>query len=305
VKRLDETGYSRVDGAPPYAIDDAAVHHVFDGGWVWVLRFNNGVTSAGVAATDDVAERLGLSEGEPAWRRLLDLIPALKDQFAEAKALFPFVHAPRLGYRSSHVVGSNWALLPSAAGFVDPLLSTGIPLALLGVSRVAQIIEEDWATPRFEQRLKDYGKQTDRELVATARLIGALYASMNNFPVFVALTLLYFATASFAETARRLGKAHLAQSFLLCDNAEFARAFARITERACRPLSRDESDKLVQEILQAIEPINVAGFGRTERANWYPVLAEDLFDAAGKLGATRDDIAELLRRCEFDLPQCV
>jgi len=40
---------------PPYPVDDAAVHHVFPGGWVWVLRFNNGMTSAGVAATDVAA----------------------------------------------------------------------------------------------------------------------------------------------------------------------------------------------------------------------------------------------------------
>src|ERR1700733_14042177 len=47
-----EVGRSDVGGdTPPYPVDDAAVHHVFEGGWVWVLRFNNGVTSAGVAAT--------------------------------------------------------------------------------------------------------------------------------------------------------------------------------------------------------------------------------------------------------------
>ena len=62
----------------PYPVDDAAVHHVFDGGWVWVLRFNNGITSAGVAATRRVAQELALSEGEPAWQRLLDRLPALK-----------------------------------------------------------------------------------------------------------------------------------------------------------------------------------------------------------------------------------
>src|SRR5688572_27775331 len=33
---------------PPYPLDDAALHHVFDQGWMWVLRFGNGVTSAGI-----------------------------------------------------------------------------------------------------------------------------------------------------------------------------------------------------------------------------------------------------------------
>ena len=43
-------------------MDDAALHHVFDGGWMWVLRFGNGVTSAGIAVTDALAKELRLAE---------------------------------------------------------------------------------------------------------------------------------------------------------------------------------------------------------------------------------------------------
>ena len=35
-----------VSGDHPFPADAAALHHVFDGGWMWVLRFDNGVTSA-------------------------------------------------------------------------------------------------------------------------------------------------------------------------------------------------------------------------------------------------------------------
>ena len=182
---------------------------------------------------------------------------------------------------------------------VDPLLSTGIPLTLLGVSRLAEIIERDWGTQRFNDRLQTYAAQTDCELMATARLIGALYANMNNFPVFVALTLLYFAAASFSETARRLGKPHLAESFLLCDDSAFGPACARLIERSRHRLSEDESNRLINDIVEAIEPINVAGLGRPERRNWYPVYADDLLNAAEKLGASREDIFESLRLCGF------
>ncbi len=97
VKRTEATGET-----PPYPVDDAAVHHVFEGGWVWVLRFNNGVTSAGVAATHAVAEELALSEGEPAWQRLLDRLPALKAQFKQAAACQPFRHIPAMSFRSQY-----------------------------------------------------------------------------------------------------------------------------------------------------------------------------------------------------------
>jgi FADH2 O2-dependent halogenase len=299
VGQLGESIDSRTDAIPPYPIDDAAVHHVFDGGWVWVLQFNNGVTSAGVAATDDLASRLNLSDGAIAWERLLDLIPALKRQFARATAERPFVHMPHMNFRSSTITGRKWAMLPSAAGFVDPLLSTGIPLTLLGVSRIAEIIEQDWGTERFNERLQSYAAQTDGELAATSRLIASLYSNMNNFPVFVSLTLLYFAAASFSETARRLGKPHLASSFLLCQDPVFGPASERLLDRARQPLTAQESAALTDDILDVIEPFNVAGLNRRDRRNWYPVDAHDLMNAADKLGASRGEVQELLQRCGF------
>ena len=284
VRRLEDIQFDRTAGAaPPYPIDDAAVHHVFDGGWIWVLQFNNGITSAGVAATDMCALQLRLSEGAPAWERLLDQIPALREQFADARPERPFTHISRLSFRSAQIAGDRWALLPSAAGFVDPLLSTGFPLALLGVARLAKILEGDWEKPGFSTRLHEYAEQTDRELLATAGLTGALYANMNNFPVFIAITLLYFAAASFSEAARRLGKPHLAAGFLLCDDPVFGPASRSLMERARKSLTQAESQALIRDIHASIESINIAGLGRAERRNWYPVEAQDLFDGAGKL----------------------
>jgi FADH2 O2-dependent halogenase len=299
VDRLENTSFSRTDALPPYPIDDAAVHHVFDGGWIWVLKFNNGMTSAGVAATAEFAAQLGFQEGAAAWQRLLGRIPALKAQFAHARAERPFTHMPQLAFRSSAIAGERWVLLPSAAGFVDPLLSTGFPLTLLGVTRIAEIIESAWGTRGFGPRLRDYAQQTDRELLATTQLIGALYANMNRFDVFVGLTLLYFAAASFAESARRLQKPQLAPSFLLCTHPEFGPACKRIYAPARHKLTDVEAEALIDHINALIEPINVAGLGRPDRRNWYPVVAEDMLSAAAKLDARRDEVHTLLKRCGF------
>ena len=107
---------------------------------MWVLRFNNGVTSAGVAATQAVAKELALSDGEAAWRRVLDRVPSLKSQFERAVACQPFRYMPAISFRSGAIAGKRWAMLPSAAGFVDPLLSTGFALTLLGIERLARIL---------------------------------------------------------------------------------------------------------------------------------------------------------------------
>ena len=299
VGRLDDVNSGRSMEKPPYPVDDAAVHHVFDGGWIWVLKFNNGLTSAGIAATDEFATKWKLSEGAEAWDRFLRSIPALQQQFSAARPERPFAHIPRLSFRSATITGKSWALLPSAAGFVDPLLSTGIPLTLLGVGRLAEILARDWASSRFEAHLQAYATHTDAELLATARLVSSLYANMANFPTFVSLSLLYFAVASFSETARRLGKPHLAQAFLLHNHPRFGPACVRLCERAHQPRTKAESDALTRDIVQAIEPFNVAGLGIRDRRNWYPVNPEDLIGSAWKVEASPDDIQQLLQRCGF------
>ena len=301
VRRLEDL-YSPPDGQSlPYPVDDAAVHHVFDGGWIWVLRFNNGMTSAGIAATDAVAEKYKFTAGAEAWKRILHDIPVLESQFDSAEAIRPFTRIPRVAFRSEEIAGQRWALLPSAAGFVDPLLSTGFPLTLLGISRLAKIFEEDWESPRFATSIARYAAQTDAELLATARLISALYANMSDFSVFVSLSLLYFAAASFSETARRLEKPHLASSFLLHDHPEFGPACVRLIERAQHIRTEQESKELQADILQTIEPFDVAGLGDASRRNWYPVDPDDLLRSARKLDATQDDLTELLKRCGFQL----
>lgn len=288
VRRLDEMAIFD-SGATPYPADDAALHHVFDGGWMWVLRFNNGLTSAGVAACDDVANELNFAEGEPAWQRLLARFPTINAQFEGSRAVQPFVHAPRLAFCSDQIAGENWALLPSAVGFVDPLLSTGFPLALLGIARLAEFFGNAWNMPREQEFLQNYAAQTRREVRITARMVGALYRSMNDFEKFAGLSLLYFAAASFSETARRLKRPHLAGGFLMHDHPVFGPAL-----RACL-----QNGASREQILQAIEPINVAGLTRADRNNWYPVDADDLRRAAFKVEATATEIEALLHACGF------
>ena len=287
--------------SPPYPVDDAALHHVFDGGWIWVLRFNNGITSAGVAAVDVLAEELNFAEGAPAWERLLQRLPTVAEQFAEATPLFPFVHAPRLPFRAGALVGDRWALLPSAAGFIDPLLSTGFPLTLLGVARLAQAFAGDWEVSEFREGLQSYAADTGAELLAAERLVAALYASMGDFEVFVGVGLLYFAAASFAEAARRLGKPDRAQSFLLHDDPDFGPRSAACLARAMLRPAGAERSALLRQVLETIEPFDVAGLGDRERRNWYPVLAADILRSAHKVDASKEGIRELLRRTGFSI----
>lgn len=295
VRRLDAMGLHPSPPPPPYPVDDAAVHHVFDGGWIWVLRFSNGLVSAGIAAEPRLARELRLEEGAAAWDRLLALFPTVRRQFEEARLAIPWIHRARMPFRSAVAAGSGWAMLPSAAAFVDPMLSTGFPLTLLGIARLAAALEESSGNGSFEARLRDYEAITLFEADTAALLVSALYAHFGDFEVFAALTKLYFAAASFAEAARRLGRPELPGSFLSGTHPTFGPAFAACCRLA---LARDPGRRgeLLDAVARAIEPLDVIGLSDASRRNWYPVLFEDLLSAAPKLGVARSEVEAMLRR---------
>lgn len=266
---------------------------------MWVLRFNHGITSAGAAITDAMAARINAGDGAPAWKRLLGMLPSVAAQFASAHEVRPFIHAPRIAFRCGVVTGPNWALLPSAAGVIDPLLSTGFPLTLLGIQRLLHLLEHTKDGPARAAALRDYADATRRELDATERLVGALYATMSNPPLFKRLALLYFAAASYSEAARRLGRPDLAPGFLLSAHSTFGGELEACTAAAAKGPTGSADRQLLTRIDRAIEPFDVAGLLDASRRDWYPVLAEDLIGAASRLGATNEDVHRLLERCGF------
>ena len=285
----------------PYRPDDAALHHLFPGGWIWMLRFNNGITSAGAALTDELASTLDVGRPEAAWHQLLERLPSVGEQFQRARAVIPFVHAPRLAFRSQQIAGRRWAMLPSAAGVIDPLLSTGFPLTLLGVTRLLDILERTSDSEERADALLEYSRITDAELDATEQLVAALYATMDDPALFKRLGLLYFAAASFSETARRLGRPELAPGFLLHAHPQFGEELRACVVAASSRPGLEHRHQLIARIDRAIEPFDTAGLLDQSRRSWYPVLAGDLIAAAPKLGASGNEIYRLLERCGFDV----
>jgi FADH2 O2-dependent halogenase len=254
-------------GAPPYPADDAALHHVFDGGWMWVLRFGNGVTSAGIAVTDALAGDLRLSDGAPAWSRFLARFPSIGAQFADATPIREFTWMARLAWRTEVAAGPGWAMLPSAAAFIDPLFSTGIPLTLLGIERIARILEGGPSGPTWDE----YASVTLAEADHTADFIAGCYAAFSRFEEFTSYSMFYFAAASFGEMARRLGVACEAARFLSADDRAFAAATSDLS-----PARRRCSG---EEVAAAIRHRNIAGLCDPAKRNWYPFL-EAMLDPA-------------------------
>ena len=288
------------NGVPPYPMDDAALHHVFDEGWMWVLRFGNGITSAGIAVTSEFARELRLGDGEPAWRRFLAQYPSIAAQFANAQAVREFTWMPQMAWRVEQAAGEGWVMLPSAAAFIDPLFSTGIPLTLLGIERIARMLEQCVPAPLTPAPLTGapyhgdltgvpydaYGAVTLADADHTAAFIAGCYAAFPRFEQFAAYSMFYFAAASYAEMSRRVGVPAAAARFLGAGDASFARALNELS-----PAVRSWDDGYVSGVAAAIAPLNVAGLCDPRRRNWYPVDFEDTIRGAAKLGVSAEQVA--------------
>ncbi|MCG3194976.1 MAG: hypothetical protein L6R30_17290 [Thermoanaerobaculia bacterium] len=198
---LDSLGYRT--GRFPFPADDAALHHVFEGGWCWNLRFDDGRTSAGFVLDSGVSP--GPCDLEPAdlWREWVARHPLLGRFYGSAKPLVPFGLIPRLARRLARAAGPNWVLLPHAAAFVDPLLSGGLSHTALAIERLGRVFRRGIRRSALAEDLALYGGDLLGETRGLTRLIAGCRKSFGRFDVFSAFVMSYFVSASSLENARR------------------------------------------------------------------------------------------------------
>ncbi len=267
----------------PFVCDDAALHHVLDGAWLWQLRFNNDLVSAGLVLDALRHPPDPADPPEQEWTRWLARYPSLHEQFAGARIAEPpggLVRTGRLQRRYAHLAGPTWALLPHSAGFIDPLHSTGIAHTLCGIERLMGIVAAHWQRPGWTAALRRYEQRVLRELALVDRLIDTCYTALPSFRLFTASTMLYFAAVISYERARSARTADPSTIFeraFLCadDTAVFglvAEAHARLRTLP-RPVSPAAVAGFEAYVEQAIRPYNTAGLFHPPVPNMYPHTA--------------------------------
>ena len=294
-----------VPGLPegPYPDDWAAVHHLIDEGWMYSLRFDDGVTSAGFLLTPRGAGSLnaGVTPPEALWQSLLERYPTIGAAFAGATPLMPVAYRPLIQHRLTRAVGARWALLPHAFAFVDPLFSTGISWSLRAVERLALSFEAAADGDRVPNA--DTLARYDRLLSAEADQIDALvagaYESMAHFGLFAAQAMLYFGTVSFAELDQRLVEQDTPawNGFLGVGDPvteplprEALLRLRAITNARGEAGSAEQREGFERWIAESIGPRNVAGLADPARRNLYPVDLDVLIERRALLGLSREQV---------------
>ncbi|HJP86647.1 MAG TPA: tryptophan 7-halogenase [Gemmatimonadaceae bacterium] len=295
--------------AGPYPDDWAAVHHIIDEGWMYSLRFDDGVTSAGFLLTPRGAGSVERAAGgaEAMWRELLRRYPLLDDAFHGATAVMPVCYRRDIQHRLARAGGERWLLMPHAFAFVDPLFSTGIAWSLRAVERLA--LELEYAAAGARVPGKDFIARYEQTISAEADqidlVVAGAYEAMAHFDLFVAQAMLYFAAVSYAEASQRLaptgsdawsGFLGVGDPVLNGLPAESFARLTRITSREGSAASPGDRKKFVKWLTSAIEPRNIAGLADHKRANLYPVDFEALVEGHDRLGMSRAQVLAALPR---------
>ena len=264
----------------PYACDDAALHHILDRAWLWLLRFNNDVVSAGLVLD---ARRHPLDPArspDEEWNVWLQRYPSLQNQFAAARLVDPpgsLIRTGPLQRRVARAAGSTWALLPHTAGFIDPLHSTGIAHSLHGVERMTALLATHWGSPDLEPALHRYEQALFRELTLIDKLVAACYASLGSFRLFAAATMLYFAAVITYER-QRAARLNTASSgpfdrlFLCADDGALSRVVDEALDRLAtldHPPTPTQEAAFEQFVETGIRPYNTAGLFHPAVPNMY------------------------------------
>ena len=110
-------------------------------GWFWYIPLDGDVTSVGVVADHEYLFQ-GRASKDPAavYSEEVARCPGLVPRLAGAERTEPFRVAKEYSYRSRQVAGDGWVLVGDALGFLDPLYSSGILLALKSGALAADAI---------------------------------------------------------------------------------------------------------------------------------------------------------------------
>jgi tetracycline 7-halogenase / FADH2 O2-dependent halogenase len=296
-----------VPGLPkgPYPDDWAAVHHVIDEGWMYSLRFDDGVTSAGFLLTPRGIATLGGGDAEAMWRRLLERYPTIGNVFADATPLMPIAFRPLIQHRLTRVAGERWALMPHAYAFVDALFSTGIAWSLRAVERLALAFESAARNRRVPdlEALERYDAMLTAEADQIDLVVAGAYEAMAHFDLFAAQAMLYFTTVSFAEVSQRVApeegvawKGFLGTGDPVLGSLprESLQRLRSITHQRGGTGSSDDRREFAEWIRQAVESRNIAGLANPERRNLYPVDFDELVERHALLGLNREQLVDAL-----------
>ena len=144
--------------------------------WFWVIPLSATRTSVGVVLDGAVYKQSGLS-AEDFLQQAIEEQPLLMEQMRDAERVTPVRTAADFSYRSTRLTGDRWMLAGDAAGFIDPVFSSGVFLAVLGGEQAADVLQEVLERPGKRKKLfRRYERNINKAMDVYLRFVDAWYS---------------------------------------------------------------------------------------------------------------------------------
>jgi flavin-dependent dehydrogenase len=113
-------------------------------GWFWYIPLHDDIVSVGVVAPFDFLFK-GRGGHEKTYQEEVERCPAVKRRVSTATRVTGYFATKDYSYRSTATAGDGWVLVGDAWGFLDPLYSSGVLIALKSGELAAEAIVEGLA----------------------------------------------------------------------------------------------------------------------------------------------------------------
>jgi flavin-dependent dehydrogenase len=155
-------------------------------GWFWYIPLHNNIVSVGVVAPFDYLfkNRPNPSNYAQTYYEEVDACPAVKERVAPGRRVAGYFATKDYSYRATTVAGDGWVLVGDAWGFLDPLYSSGVLLALRSGEMAADAICEGLAkSDTSAAQLGRWGPEFNKGVDRMRRLVCEYYEgfSFGNF----------------------------------------------------------------------------------------------------------------------------
>ncbi len=179
---------------------EGTLHHVFDGGWFWVIPFNNhpssrnDLVSVGLTVGTDRYPRVEGLDPAKEFQSFVERFPVVERHLGPAEATRDVVGTDRIQYSSTTSVGHRFLLLQHAYGFIDPLFSRGIWRSLEAIDVVVTdllpALDDDDLGP---DRLDRIDRAQAAMLDDNDQMVHNAYRSMADYDTWSAWLRVWFA----------------------------------------------------------------------------------------------------------------
>lgn len=143
--------------------------------WFWIIPLTAERTSIGVVL-DSETFRNSKQTPEAFLEQALLEQPVIMQRMRDARRVSQVHVAADFSYRSTQLYGDRWLLAGDAAGFLDPIFSSGVFLAVFSGELAADSLDEVLDQPRKARRLfPRYEKRVNRAMDVYLRFVNAWY----------------------------------------------------------------------------------------------------------------------------------